>query len=90
MSEMDRARRLFESFHNKQHDPLKIVEISGGSGTAIAVGRLIGLSYRPVSGTKEYYHDFAVPLPRLFVSADGRQIFVEGGGYRFSDRGFLK
>jgi hypothetical protein len=90
VSELDRARRLFESFHNKRHDPLKIVEISGGSGTAIAVGRLIGLSYRPVSGATEYYHDFAAPLPRLFVSADGRQIFVEGGGYRFSDRGFLK
>jgi hypothetical protein len=90
VSELARARRLFESFHNKRHDPLKLVEIDGGGGIALAVGRVIGISYRPVSVSTEYYHDFAAPLPRLFVSADGKQIFIEGGGYRFSDRGFLK
>lgn len=86
------ATALFKAFQLREPRRGEIVELGGmGQGTTVlAVGSVIGLSYIALRDGKKYYHEFSSPPPRLFVSADGRQIFFEGGIYKFSPRGFLK
>lgn len=60
--------------------------------TCAVVGELCGLRYHVfgLDGKDEtFYHDFPKDgRPLLLVTADGQNIFVTQGRYRFTDRGF--
>jgi hypothetical protein len=70
----------------------RIVEISFPTPVvSLEVGRLVAVAYE-VDGQKEpFFHRFQKNnRPILFVSSDGKQIFVAHGSYRFTDRGFMR
>jgi len=87
--ETERAQRLFKSFNGRYARGSEIVRVGVLSKpqVVIAVGPLVGLAYRAISGT-EFYHEFTT-RPLLYVNADGRQAYILEGGYRFTDRGFI-
>lgn len=87
-----RAVDLFEAFQKRAPKSGEIVQLGGIQApvTALAVGAVVDVAYRRLADGKDYRHYFERPLPRLFVSADGKQAFFEGGGYYFSAHGFEK
>jgi len=85
-----RALDLFESFQGRAPRRGEIVQLGGlgGAITAIAAGHVVDIGYQRLGDGKDYRHFFERPLPRLWISADGRQAFLEGGGYSFTAHGF--
>lgn len=90
--ELDKARALFKAFQYRYPNGEEIIQVAGldAAPLALQVGTAVSLGYKALGDGKSYYHDFAAPFPKLYVSADGQQVFFIGGGYRFSGRGFLR
>lgn len=88
---MSKAATLFKSFHERNPAPSEIVSIEqNGAEECLAVGEVYGIMYKVKGEPKPYYHKFKTTgRPKLFVSADGRQIYIVNGQYRFTDRGFI-
>lgn len=90
-AEYEEALRLFEDFTGHQGKPVAKTHVSLPK-TAMVVGRLDGVLYTTVrDGEKEkYIHRFkARSAPILAASADGRQLFILGGEFRFTERGIV-
>jgi hypothetical protein len=85
----EQAVKLFKSFHEKRPGPGKIVGIAQESRIeALEVGQFYGIAY--IADGKKYFHKFnRNNRPLVFVSSDGRQIYILKGGYKFTDRGFI-
>lgn len=86
---LSKAVRLFKSFHDKAPTQGKIVGIQQKEVVeALEVGQFYGIAY--IADGKKYFHKFnANNRPLVFVSSDGKQIYILKGGYRFTDRGFI-
>jgi len=70
--------KFMDSLQNKEYD------------VCFRVGECDGILYTTVrDGIKEsYIHKFKKrSRPHLAVSFDGKQLFILGGGYRFTERG---
>jgi hypothetical protein len=91
-NELEKARALFKAFQYRYPREGELILLGGLDKPAVMfeVGNVLGLSYKALGNGADYYHDFSAPLPRLFCNAQGDQVFLVGGGYRFSARGFLK
>lgn len=88
------ACRRFRDFHGRDPAPAnsEIVNIGGLRipTLGLAVGQFVGIGYRSIGDGLDYYHEFdSNSRPSVYVNADGRQIYILGGGYRFTYRGFL-
>jgi hypothetical protein len=84
----ERARKLFASFFGREPRRGEIVEVRGTRDTGLVIGKLEGVIYSTNDGER-FEHRFSKKArPLLIVSADGRQIYVLTGAYRFTDRGF--
>ena len=88
---MRKAVDLYTSFREKK--PRKIKRISFDVPEIVAcMGHVEAIEYRTTHGKKVtlYKHDFAPgSRPLLCVSADGRQILLLGGRYKWTDRGIV-
>jgi hypothetical protein len=86
---ISRARKLFRGFFEREPRADEIVTVRGFDDTALAIGKLEGVIYSTSDGQR-YEHRFTKKArPLLMVSADGRQIYVLMGAYRFTERGFI-
>ncbi len=87
---MSQAERLFRDFHGRNPRDNEIATVKQTTPEeTLEVGELYGVMYK-VKGTKEpYLHRFGSSRPKLLVSADGKQIYIVGGKYKFTDRGFI-
>lgn len=84
------ALRRFKAFHGRDAKPSEIGRIACPAVVALKVGELDGVIYTATGDRKKYIHKFKKSSrPLLFVSSDGKQAFILGGGYRFTDRGFV-
>ena len=87
----DPAAELFEAFHGRapKHGEIRDIELDG-TVEALAVGDLDGIIYQVEGDDKPSIHRFDKKArPLLFVSADGSQIYIVKGRYRFTDKGFV-
>lgn len=88
---MSNAEKLFRDFHGRNARDNEIVTVKQTTPEeTLEVGQLYGIMYK-VQGTKEpYLHKFGPgSKAKLLVSADGKQIYIIGGSYKFTDRGFI-
>jgi hypothetical protein len=89
--ELQAAAELYESFREKK--PKRIGNIKFDLPKAVAIiGHVDLIGYRTTHGKKVVYykHDFAEGSRPLFcVSADGRQLLLLGGRFKFTDRGIV-
>lgn len=87
--EFDKAFKLFKQFHARPAGKGKVVGIKMDRfEAALEVGQFYGIAY--ISEGKKYFHKFnRNNRPLVFVSSDGRQIYILKGGYKFTDRGFI-
>jgi hypothetical protein len=81
--------KLFKSFHRKDPRNGQLIRVAmEKSDEALEVGQFFGIAY--ISGGDIYFHKFNKRnRPLVFVSSDGRQIYILKGGYKFTDRGFI-
>jgi hypothetical protein len=91
MSALDQAKKLFRSFHGRAPKAGEIISIEAPAKAMLGleVGTMLSLGYRRLDG-ESFYHEFEGPKPKVFVTPGGTQILIVGGGYRFTDRGFVK
>lgn len=98
MRESGRAQRLaaaeslFRRFTGHKGEVLGKMAFPKNPKQALAIGELFDVGYVTVRDGKveRYRHTFpARSRPLLVVSFDGTQLFILGGGYRFTDRGIV-
>lgn len=90
--DIHKAARLFADFTG--HDPEVIGAIDKPviPDALLAVGEVDGILYSTVRDGKleKYIHKFAKQSRPLFaVSPDGKQLFMLGGAYNFTERGIV-
>lgn len=87
--QIEKAAKLYKDFHEKSAKSGKLVNIKMDKAmNALEVGQFYAILY--IAGGKKYLHKFNKRnRPLVFVSSDGKQIFILKGGYRFTDRGFI-
>ena len=93
MSILSRARAsaLFTAFHDRLPKGREISTVRmPKDATVLEVGEFYGVMYKTADTAEPYLHRFnARRRPKLYVTADGQQLFAIGGDYRFTDRGFI-
>lgn len=87
-----RAASLFTRFHGREpsrpHD-LAAVDMTAPT-VVLHIGELTRMAYIASGEKEEYIHKFnSRSRPLLYVSSDGKQLYVLKGGYRFTDRGIV-
>lgn len=91
--QLDDAAALFRKFHKRapRMGSDEIIQVQGlvRPTVALKVGDFVGIAYRSLDG-EEFMHYFESRRPLVHVNSDGDQIFILGGGYRFTERGFLR
>jgi len=92
--QLQQAIALYESFREKR--PRKLAELTARlpapGEIVVCMGHVEFIGYRTThkSKIKLYKHDFAAgSRPLLCVSADGRQLLLLGGHYRWTERGIV-
>lgn len=90
-SQDERARRLFEAFHDRSPQGNELVSLQIVQPLPLLqVGRCWAISYKLREGGKPLFHKFeAQNRPLLYVSADGTEFFGFKGNWKFTDRGFV-
>lgn len=86
-----RAHTLFNGFQGRPPigKELAILECEKPR-EILQVGPLDGVIYTALGDGQRYIHQFTkTRRPLLYVTADGAQAIILGGGYRFTDRGFV-
>ncbi len=91
-AEIEKAISLFRRFQYRAPRRGEIVSVGGlvKPSVALVVGTAISIGYKALGDGKDYYHEFEGALPRVLVNAAGDQIYLLGGEYRFTERGFIK
>lgn len=90
-TDVRQAVQLFTSFREKKPKRLDVLEIDHPSVVAV-IGHIDAIDYTTEHGTKKtlYRHEFAKGSRPLFcVSADGEQLVLIGGRFKFDDRGIV-
>ena len=90
--EVEKASDLYRRFSGHEPESIGKIRLTKPPECAIVVGTLDGLLYTTVrDGVEEkYIHKFSARSKPLFVvSPDGKQIFVIGGQFDFTERGIV-
>lgn len=90
-AQIDDAVALFEDFHGFKPGPRQIGAIvQDGRAAGLQIGKIHSITYQPLKDKDRYKHDFLPEArPDLAVSYDGKQSYIVGGDYDFTDRGFV-
>lgn len=87
---LDAAARRYEKFSGHKAELVEKVPFPENPKAALVIGELIEVGYVTVrDGKREHYrHTFrAKSRPLLVTSFDGKQLFILGGEYSFTERG---
>lgn len=89
-SKITEAKKLYEDFSGHKGDIVGKAKMPDIPHVMIEIGALVGVAYETVrDGKRErYFHEFDA-MPVLACSPDGKQLFVLGGKYKFTDRGIV-
>lgn len=85
-----RAIRAFKDFKGETPTKLRRSRLPDHDVTGWEMGPLLGVAYeaRRDGKTERYFHEFKkTARPRLVSSDDGRQLYIDRGAYRVTDRG---
>jgi len=88
MSMFGKAIDLYRNFHKRSPGRGDVVTLDYPETEALLVGELVAVVYKTRERKRAFFHRFD-RRPLLLVSADGTQIYIIRGGYRFTSRGFI-
>lgn len=84
-----KGARLFERFNEFPASRVDTITIRDQDAELVLIGEITSIGYLARDG-KEYEHRFRKSsAPKLAVSADGRQLYLIKGRYRFTGRGIV-
>jgi len=90
--ELEQAADLYERFSGHEPEEIGRVKIPPTPRVGVAVGTVDGILYTTVRDgqSEKYIHKFRQSDKPLFVvSPDGRQLFLIGGRYAFTEMGIV-
>jgi hypothetical protein len=90
VSRQRRAIKAFEDFKGEKPAKLRRSRLPDTDVTGWEMGPMVGVAYeaRRDGKTQQYFHEFkAKARPRLVAQDDGRQLYIDGGRYKVTDRG---
>lgn len=90
--DVQRAARLYERFSGHEAEAVGKVTIPALPKTMVSVGEVDFIGYTTIRDGKveKYIHKFAQKDKALLcVSPDGKQIYLVGGRYTFTERGIV-
>lgn len=88
---LDEAKQLYRDFTGMEPDAVDEVSIPDVDA-AVCVGTVDGILYTTTRDDEEesYIHEFSRNArPLLCVSHDGQAMVILGGGFTFTDAGFV-
>jgi hypothetical protein len=91
-SDVQRAANLYERFSGHEAESIGKIKVKPFPKVAVAVGEIDGILYSTVRDGKleKYIHKFhQADKPLFAVSPDGKQLFLIGGYYTFTERGIV-
>lgn len=91
-AQVRRAANLYEKFTGHDAEEMGRVKVPAIPRVGVAIGTLDFIGYTTVrDGVQEkYIHKFKpADKPLFVVSPDGKQLFMVGGGYDFTERGIV-
>lgn len=91
-AQVEKAANLFEQFTGHDAEHTETIEKPKMPDAVLVVGEIDGIMYSTVrDGVHEkYVHQFKKSSRPLFaVSPDGKQLFMLGGAYTFTERGIV-
>lgn len=86
------ASKLYKEFSGHEAESAEMIDVPDLPEVGLAIGKCLGLLYETVrDGEREQYiHRFKKSARPLLVSSfDGRQLYLLGGAYRFTERGIV-
>lgn len=87
---LSRAVELYEGFTDQPPRVLKKLTLPAPPKAALAIGKVFGIMYSVDATGERFHHEFKQQAqPTLIVSHDGHQVFLRGGAYTFTERGFV-
>lgn len=90
--EVQKACRLYERFSGHEAEAVGKVKVRPMPKVGVSIGDIDGVLYTTIRDGKveKYIHKFAAKDKPLFVvSPDGKQLFLVGGRYTFTERGIV-
>ena len=91
-AQVRRAANLYEKFTGHDAEEMGRVKVPAIPRVGVAIGTLDFIGYTTVRDgqTEKYIHKFKpADKPLFVVSPDGKQLFMVGGGYDFTERGIV-
>jgi hypothetical protein len=91
-TEIDKAADLYERFSGHKPESVGKIRLTNPPKVGIVIGELDGVLYSTVrdNQAEKYIHKFSKrSRPLLVVSPDGKQLFIVGGDYDFTERGIV-
>lgn len=85
-----RAINAFQDFTGEAPTKLTRSQLPDHDVTGWKMGPMVGVAYeaRRDGQVKQYFHEFKkAARPNLVAQDDGRQLYIEGGRYKVTDRG---
>lgn len=90
--QLDQAADLYERFSGHEPEAIGRVRVPPTPRVGVAIGEVDGILYSTVRDgvLEKYIHKFRKSDRPLFVvSPDGKQLFLIGGAYTFTERGIV-
>lgn len=87
--EIEQAKRLYTDFTGKRANRVTPIPLRPMPKAGLAFGQLIEIGYISYRDGRPYRHTFrkVSSRPALVASHDGKQVFMLGGAYAFTERG---
>lgn len=89
---ISRAADLYERFSGHEAEAIGKVRVNPLPRVGVAIGTVDGILYSTVRDgvLEKYIHQFRrADKPLFVVSPDGKQLFLVGGNYSFTERGII-
>lgn len=90
MTNTRRAAQAFADFTGRKPVTAKTARLDDRDVTGWGMGPVVGIAYEAKRDgvTKQYFHEFKkTARPNLVSRDDGKQLYIEGGKYKVTDRG---
>lgn len=85
-----RAKALYKGFTGETPKTLKMLPVPALPKVGLAIGKIFGILYQVDATGERFHHEFkGKARPTLIVASDGKQVFMRGGAYTFTKRGFV-
>lgn len=87
---LSQATRLYQGFTGKAPRKVHKLNVPPLPKAALAIGKVFGIMYSVDATGERFHHEFkSKAQPLLVVSPDGHQVFLHGGAFTFTKRGFV-